>query len=199
MKTKIKRIIIIAAIIVIGLFGYNYWINTPQYSLLQIQKSVENKDRLLFEKHVDSRKIIEEIVDDISEMFIDEVDTFKLETMFEKSNRLIIKFKESDNRNFAESLRDKEVFVLEDDLPSLDDGEYYLYELVGLKVVNLDNKTLGVVKGSMGTKSNEVLLLEGTSDGIDDKEILIPYIKPQVIKDINLVNKYLLVDWPEDF
>tara|TARA_Y100000768_G_scaffold354211_1_gene307030 strand:- start:1742 stop:2350 length:609 start_codon:yes stop_codon:yes gene_type:complete len=74
MKTKIKRIIIIAAILVIGLFGYNYWINTPQYSLLQIQKSVENKDRLLFEKHVDSQKIIEEIVDDISEMFIDEVD-----------------------------------------------------------------------------------------------------------------------------
>ena len=61
------------------------------------------------------------------------------------------------------------------------------------------NKTLGVVKGSMGTKSNEVLLLEGTSDGIDNKEILIPYIKPQVIKDINLVNKYVLVDWPEDF
>ena len=74
MKTKFKRIIIIAAILVIGLFGYNYWINTPQYSLLQIQKSVENKDRLLFEKHVDSRKIIEEIVDDISEMFIGEVD-----------------------------------------------------------------------------------------------------------------------------
>ena len=74
MKTKIKRIIIIAAILVVGLFGYNYWINTPQYSLLQIQKSVENKDRLLFEKHVDSKKIIEEIVDDISEMFIDEVD-----------------------------------------------------------------------------------------------------------------------------
>ena len=74
MKTKFKRIIIIAAILVIGLFGYNYWINTPQYSLLQIQKSVENKDRLLFEKHVDSQKIIEEIVDDISEMFIDEVD-----------------------------------------------------------------------------------------------------------------------------
>ena len=74
MKTKFKRTIIIAAILVIGLIGYNYWINTPQYSLLQIQKSVENKDRLLFEKHVDSQKIIEEIVDDISEMFIDEVD-----------------------------------------------------------------------------------------------------------------------------
>ena len=74
MKTKFKRTIIIAAILVIGLIGYNYWINTPQYSLLQIQKSVENKDRLLFEKYVDSKKIIEEIVDDISEMFIDEVD-----------------------------------------------------------------------------------------------------------------------------
>ena len=132
--------------------------------------------------------------------FLDsDANTFKLEKMFEKSNRLIIKFEESNDRNFAESLRDKEIFVSEDDLPSLEEGEYYLFELEGLKVLNLENRILGIVKGTMGTESNEVLILESCADSIDNKERLIPYIKPQVVKEISLVDNYLLVDWPEDF
>lgn len=69
-----KKSIIIIAIIVIGVFGYNYWINTPQYSLLQIQKSVDTKDRVLFDKYVDTNGIIEEIVEDLSKLFIEEMD-----------------------------------------------------------------------------------------------------------------------------
>ena len=70
-----KRNIAIIAILVIGVFGYNYWINTPQYSLLQIQKSVDTKDRFLFDKYVDTNGIIGEVVEDLSKIFIDEMDT----------------------------------------------------------------------------------------------------------------------------
>ena len=70
-----KRNIIIIVILVIGVSGYNYWINTPQYSLLQIQKSVDTKDRVLFDKYVDTNGIIEEIVEDLSKLFIEETDT----------------------------------------------------------------------------------------------------------------------------
>lgn len=70
-----KRNIIIIAILVIGIFGYNYWINTPQYSLLQIQKSVDTKDRFLFDKYVDTNGIIEEVVEELSKIFIQEMDT----------------------------------------------------------------------------------------------------------------------------
>jgi hypothetical protein len=66
-----KRNLIILLLLAAGIVGYNYWVNTPQYSLLQIQKSVENKDRFLFEKYVDSDQIIEEIVEDISKIFIE--------------------------------------------------------------------------------------------------------------------------------
>ena len=131
--------------------------------------------------------------------FVSDTNTFKLEKMFKKSNRLIIKFEESNDRNYAESLRDQDIFVLEEELPSLEDGDYYLFELEGLKVLNLENRILGIVKGTMGTKSNEVLILESCVDSIDNKERLIPYIKPQVVKEISLVDNYLLVDWPEDF
>ncbi|MDA9044712.1 hypothetical protein N9H95_02310 [Gammaproteobacteria bacterium] len=70
-----KRNIIITAILIIGVSGYNYWINTPQYSLLQIQKSVDTKDRFLFDKYVDTNGIIEEVVEDLSKIFIEEMDT----------------------------------------------------------------------------------------------------------------------------
>jgi len=70
-----KRNIIIIGILIIGVFGYNYWINTPQYSLLQIQKSVDTKDRFLFDKYVDTNGIIEEVVEDLSKIFIEEMDT----------------------------------------------------------------------------------------------------------------------------
>ena len=75
MKKNIITITIISTIIVIGVFGYNYWINTPQYSLLQIQKSVDTKDRFLFDKYVDTNGIIKEVVEDLSKIFIEEIDT----------------------------------------------------------------------------------------------------------------------------
>ncbi len=70
-----KRNIIIIAILLIGVFGYKYWINTPQYSLLQIQKSVDTKDRFLFDKYVDTNEIIEEVIEDLSKIFIEETYT----------------------------------------------------------------------------------------------------------------------------
>ena len=84
-------------------------------------------------------------------------------------------------------------------LPPLINGEYYLYQLEGLKVRNLENKILGVVQGSFGTKSNEVLIVQSTQESIDDKERLLPYIKPQVVKEISLEEGLMLVDWPDNF
>ena len=69
-----KKNIIIILMLVIGVFGYNYWINTPQYSLLQIQKSVDAKDRFLFDRYVDTNGIIKEVVQDLSKIFIEEMD-----------------------------------------------------------------------------------------------------------------------------
>ena len=37
---------------------YNYWKQTPEYSLLQIKLALETKDSYLFEKHVDLDRLI---------------------------------------------------------------------------------------------------------------------------------------------
>ena len=59
---------------VIGFFGYSKWTNTPQYSWKQIQKYINNKDRILFEKYVDSDQLIEGAVEDIANLLFEEID-----------------------------------------------------------------------------------------------------------------------------
>ena len=81
----------------------------------------------------------------------------------------------------------------------MDDGEYYLYQLHGLEVINLENKNFGKIDGILGTKSNEVLIIKPTESSIDDTERLIPYVKPNVIKDINLDKNTVKIDWPETY
>lgn len=133
------------------------------------------------------------------DLYIDDFPSARLEKMFEKRDRLIIKLSACDSRNSAEELRNKEVYILENNLPDLKKGEYYLYELEGLVVKNLDSQILGEVKEIFGTKANEVLIVKNTDESIDDKERLIPYVKPQVVKEILLEEGVILVDWHENY
>ena len=132
-------------------------------------------------------------------LYLEDSSQIKLERFFEKSNRLIVKFQNYNDRDSIESFRDKEVFIPKSELPELEDGEVYLYQLQGLIVKNLNDTILGEIKGSMGKKSNEVLIVHGCKESIDDKERLIPYIKQEFIKEISLEENYIIVDWPEDF
>ena len=51
-----------------------------------------------------------------------------------QKNQIIVKFSEIENKEDAESLRGKEVFVDKQQLPSTEDDEYYWFELIGLDV-----------------------------------------------------------------
>ena len=65
--------------------------------------------------------------------------------------------------------------------------------------MNMQNKDLGQIKEILETKANDVLLIEPTEDSIDKKERLVPYIKDEVIKQINITEKTILIDWLEDY
>lgn len=71
-----KRTLIVVTITLLtaAIWGYIHWLNTPQYSLLKIRKSIESKDRYLFEKHVDTEHLIEEIVEDVVDFVVEEMD-----------------------------------------------------------------------------------------------------------------------------
>ena len=136
---------------------------------------------------------------DYEGLFLDDGTSVKVEKLLLQKDRVILKFHDTNSRNDADKLRDKELFILEGSLPVLDSNKAYYFELEGLKVKNLDNVDLGKIKEILETNANDVLVIEPTKNSIDEKERLVPYIKDSVVKKINKTDKTILIDWPEDY
>ncbi len=55
----------------------------------------------------------------------------------------------------------KELYVREKDLPAVDEGEYYEYQLIGLDVINVKDEKLGSVESILRTGANDVIVVAG--------------------------------------
>ncbi len=81
-------------------------------------------------------------------------------------------------------------------LTSPGEGEYYWRDLIGLKVSTLEKIELGVITQMMETGANDVIVVRAEEDG---QERLLPFVQGDVIKDIDLEQGCMTVDWDPDF
>jgi len=105
---------------------------------------------------------------------------------------LIARLEGLSDRDQARELVGAEIAVPREVLPNPETGEFYWADLIGCSVVNLENRELGKVTGLMETGANDVLIVRG------EIERLVPYTA-QVIKEIDLDQSLIQVDWDEDF
>lgn len=103
----------------------------------------------------------------------------------------ICEFDEINDMDRAQSLVGSELFVPQDRLAILPEGEYYHFQLIGLEVITPEGDRLGIVRAILETGSNDVYVVD--SDG---KELLIPAIE-DVIREIDLPNRRIVADLPE--
>lgn len=116
------------------------------------------------------------------------------------NNGLVCKLDGIDQREDAQALTGFDLFIREDSLPDLPEGEYYWSDLIGCSVVNLTGYQMGAVTELMETGSNDVLVVKAKlNDAYGMKERLIPFLEGQVVKKIDLANKTIEVDWDPDF
>ena len=121
-------------------------------------------------------------------------------TNWQRHNKgLIAQIQGIENREQARELTGENIYTDDAQLPDLEPGEYYWKDLVGLSVINKEDKQLGKVSHLLETGSNDVLVVKPNADSIDDQERLIPYVPEQFILDINLADSILRVDWDADF
>ncbi len=97
------------------------------------------------------------------------------------------------DRNAAEKLKGLLIAVPRSSLPAQPDDEYYWSDLIGLVVENEAGVTLGTVANLLETGANQVLSVKGES-GV----ILIPFVA-SAIKQVDLKNKTIRVDWSADY
>lgn len=114
-----------------------------------------------------------------------------IESLRPQGNLFIAKLAEITRMEDAEALRGEEVFLPEESIPPVSEGEYYHYQLIGLVVVAKDGSEVGVLRGIIETPANDVYAID-----CEGREILIPAVE-DVICEIDLERGRMVIDPPE--
>ena len=98
-----------------------------------------------------------------------------------------------EDRNAAETLSGCRLYIRQQQLPELAAGEYYWSDLIGLTVETLQAEPLGRVAAMMETGADDVMVLEG------ERERLIPFVIDEIVREVDLGERRLVVDWSPDY
>lgn len=100
------------------------------------------------------------------------------ESVRNQKNLLVIKFKEFNDRDAVERLRRRELFVNREDASPLKEDEYYISDLIGLRVIDSVGQEIGSLTDVIQTGANDVYQIR-LNDG---KELLLPAIRQCVLQ-----------------
>ena len=103
-------------------------------------------------------------------------------------NMVILKFKEFDNINDIIPYKGMDLLVTRENAIPLEEGEYYIADIIGSKVITDEDKILGTLTDVLQKGANDVYVVK-TKDG---KEVLLPSIE-ECILDRDIENKIVKV------
>ena len=101
---------------------------------------------------------------------------------------VLLKFKGLDNINDIEKYRQKSLYVTRKNAVRLQRDEYFIADLIGLKVQDEDGAELGTVKDVIETGANDVYEVQMA----DGRSLLLPAIK-QCILNVDVENGMMQV------
>ena len=91
---------------------------------------------------------------------------------------VILKFKGYDNINDIERYRRCPLLVERKDAVALEEDEYFITDMIGMKVVTDAGVEFGVLKDVMTTGANDVYVIDHPTEG----EVLVPAIKECILE-----------------
>jgi len=103
----------------------------------------------------------------------------------------VLKLRGIDDRSSAESLRGAVLEVPRDKAVPLPDDTYYVFDLIGSAVYDLDGNKLGEIADVIGAAANDVYVVKAD----DGAEILIPAVK-HVVRLVDVASRRVVVDPP---
>lgn len=127
----------------------------------------------------------------LNRLFLGE-DLFLPETVRFKGDMPILKVFGIDDRDGAEKVRGRDVFMAEEDLEELPEGEYYVKDLLGFDVVTLEGEFLGKLKDIMTDTPQKLYCVERKGG----KVLYIPGV-PEFIREKNVEDRTVRVVLPE--
>ncbi|MEY8367274.1 ribosome maturation factor RimM [Anaerovoracaceae bacterium 42-11] len=114
---------------------------------------------------------------------------YEIEKVRYQQQMVILKLSGVDDRNTAEALKTKDVFITEDDLLELPEDTFYIRDLIGLAVKDADSgELLGKLKDVLQPSSQDVYVVELAEGG----QFMIPAVS-EFIREVNLAEGVIFV------
>mgnify|MGYP003378941346 FL=1 len=129
------------------------------------------------------KKLKEVILDTGREQKLLEIETVKFFKQF-----VILKFKGIDSINDIEKYKGKSLLVDREHAVKLKKDEYFIADMIGMRVVTEDGEAFGTLKEVIETGANDVYIIDTKEHG----EVLVPAIK-QCILDVDIENSTMCI------
>ncbi len=126
----------------------------------------------------------------LKEIYVEEKPYKIGKSRFQK-NTVILKLESIDTVEAAEGLRNKYVYIPEDDLQELPEDSYYIKDLLGLEVYDKNGDLLGSLLDVIKGPGQDLYEIKGL-----DKTFLLPGVK-EFILEIDIAKKRIIVDPPK--
>lgn len=129
--------------------------------------------------------------DDLEKVYIrrnKEIKELQVEAVKYHKNMVLVKFKGIDKVEDAELLRNFYLEVDRENAIELEEGEYFIADLLGMNVLTEENEQLGKLEDIFNAGSSDIYVVK-TEEG---KQILLPAIS-EVVKEINLKENKIIV------
>lgn len=137
---------------------------------------------------------------DYSPWIIGEEQECQIEQWRLSGKALVAKLTGIETRDDAERIKNLDIHILSEQLPELTGDDYYWRDLIGMQVKTEQGYGLGVVKELFETGANDVMLVKAQSnDAFGQKERMLPFIRDNVIKTVDMQAKTITVDWDPSF
>ena len=115
---------------------------------------------------------------------------YEIEGIRYQKNMAILKLKGVDDRNKADSLNQKDIYILENQLRELPEGTYYVKDLIGCSVIHSETgEDLGRIIDVIQNTAQDIYEIKNAAG----KEFLIPAVA-QFVKKIDINNKTVIVN-----
>ncbi len=114
--------------------------------------------------------------------------SFEVKRVAFQKQMVLLEFEGITDRNTAETLKGRQLWVSREEALPLGEREYYLADVMGMRVVTDDGEELGTVTDILETGSNEVFQVEKEQG----KSLLIPSI-PDCVVDMDFEQNLLTV------
>ncbi|ASJ75995.1 ribosome maturation factor RimM [Granulosicoccus antarcticus] len=85
-------------------------------------------------------------------------------------------------------------------MPEPAKGEYYWADLIGMHVRTVEGVDVGAVVRLFETGANDVVVVSDEREEVEGpREVLVPWLVPDVITDVNVKDRVVTIDWDPDF